>query len=387
MKVKSRSGLELNGPGIFIIGLHLTGIIALFFYLSSVTPSVVLLFVSIVFLYLTLFGITAGYHRLYAHPTYRAKTGAELILLLLATAALQGSALRWSSDHRLHHAHTDQEKDPYSVAKGFWYAHVLWIYTPPYPLQHRLLTDLLRQPLVVWQHKYYFVLALATNLLPISIIGLVTGEWLGALLFVGIWRLIFSYHITWFINSLAHYWGERSYAKELSARDNAILALMTVGEGYHNFHHTFPGDYRNGVKWYHFDPGKWLIWSLHKLGLASRPHSYSTDRIFHKLVTLDHKSLLQNLAACQTEELKRILTLTAQKTKDALEEKVKFLAHALQQRQAEMNRLISHRRRLADKTQLTHIRQQLKSVRSEFRVYWQEWSRLCTLILKPKMIS
>ena len=108
-------------------------------------------------------------------------------------------------------------------------------------------------------------------------------------------RLMVSHHLTWFINSLAHYWGEQTYSKEHSAVDNFVIAILTVGEGYHNFHHTFPADYRNGVRWYHFDPTKWTIWILSKVGLAADLRRFDSFRIKRRLLTEDRRLLIYSL--------------------------------------------------------------------------------------------
>jgi stearoyl-CoA desaturase (delta-9 desaturase) len=122
--------------------------------------------------------------------------------------------------------------------------------------------DLFKDPLVKFQHKYYVPLTvLMVGVVPAAI-GMTWGDPLGAFLWAGVIRLVVQYHSTFSINSLAHMFGRKPYNKAISARDNGIVALITLGEGYHNFHHQFPGDYRNGVRAWHFDPTKWIVKAL-----------------------------------------------------------------------------------------------------------------------------
>jgi stearoyl-CoA desaturase (delta-9 desaturase) len=128
--------------------------------------------------------------------------------------------------------------------------------------------DLERDPIVMFQHRWYLPLALGMNIgLPLAL-GWAVGDVWGVFLLGGLLRLVINHHFTWFINSLAHMWGTQPYTDENTARDNPVLAFVTYGEGYHNFHHIFQNDYRNGVKWWHFDPTKWLIAALSAMGLA-----------------------------------------------------------------------------------------------------------------------
>jgi len=128
--------------------------------------------------------------------------------------------------------------------------------------------DLKKDPIVMWQHRHYLPLVLSLNFgLPL-ILGIWHGDILGMLLLAGVARLAISHHFTFFINSLAHIWGNQPYSDNNSSKDNAIIALLTFGEGYHNYHHSFQRDYRNGIRWWHFDPTKWLIRSLALMGLA-----------------------------------------------------------------------------------------------------------------------
>jgi stearoyl-CoA desaturase (delta-9 desaturase) len=226
----------------------------------------------VLFLFATGIAITAGYHRLWSHRAYNAHWGVRLFYMIFGAMALQNSILIWGSQHRTHHRFVDDwDKDPYSAKRGFWFSHMGWILRnyPSGVNDFSNARDLERDPIVMFQHRWYLPLALATNIgLPLAV-GWAVGDLWGVFLLGGLLRLVINHHFTWFINSLAHMWGSQPYTDENTARDNPLLAFVTYGEGYHNFHHIFQNDYRNGVKWWQFDPTKWLIATLSFMGLAA----------------------------------------------------------------------------------------------------------------------
>lgn len=215
--------------------------------------------------------ITAGYHRLWAHRAYEAHWSVRLVLMLFGTMATQNSILVWASSHRTHHRHVDHvDHDPYSINRGFWFAHIGWMLRlyESGKSDFRNAPDLLNDPIVMFQHRHYLSLVLAMNFGLPMLIGYMVGDFWGVVLLGGLFRLVWSHHTTFFINSLAHMWGSRPYTDTNTARDNGVLALFTYGEGYHNYHHIFQYDYRNGIRWYQFDPTKWLIFALSWVGLT-----------------------------------------------------------------------------------------------------------------------
>jgi len=150
--------------------------------------------------------------------------------------------------------------------------------------------------MLAFQHRYYLPLALATNFgLPLAA-GLVFHDVWGMLILAGVLRLVWSHHVTFFINSLAHMWGSRPYTEDNSARDNPVLAVITYGEGYHNFHHIFTHDYRNGVRWWQWDPTKWLIAGLHLLGLTRRLKRTPVFQIQRALLAMQFTRARERLA-------------------------------------------------------------------------------------------
>lgn len=215
--------------------------------------------------------ITVGYHRLWSHRTFRAAWPLRLALAFFGTFSLQNSILVWAARHRVHHRHVDDvERDPHSIKSGFWHAHIGWMtrHWKTSAINFDEVPDLHKDPIVMWQHRYYWPAAWTLNLgLPVAL-GWLVGDVLGMVLLAGAFRLAFSQHCTFFINSLAHTWGKRVYSQDNTARDNGFIALLTWGEGYHNFHHAFQADYRNGLSWWHFDPGKWVIAACSWVGLA-----------------------------------------------------------------------------------------------------------------------
>lgn len=227
--------------------------------------------------------ITAGYHRLWAHKTYDAHPVLQVIFAIGGAFALQNSALHWSSDHRVHHKFVDNnDRDPYSAKRGFWYSHIGWMlreYQAHRYHDYSNVRDLQNNKIVMWQHNNYLLLTVVTNFGIPLLLGVMTGHVLGMLLSAGFLRLVLSHHFTFFINSLAHIWGSQPYTDENTARDNGLLAFVTYGEGYHNYHHIFEYDYRNGIRWWQFDPTKWLIKSCHWVGLTSNLKTVPEDRI------------------------------------------------------------------------------------------------------------
>ena len=222
--------------------------------------------------------ITAGYHRLFSHVAYRAKWPLELFYLITGAAAFQGSAMQWSAQHRDHHTFVDQPKDPYNIHMGFWFAHMGWVVRKTNPNYDRV-KDLQKSPLMLWQQKYYYPLAFLFSFIVPTLIGATWGEALGAFFMVGLVRLVIQWHMTFCVNSVAHYWGSQKYSKEHTARGSWWLSFITWGEMDHNFHHTFPSDFRTGTRWYDFDPGKWVVWLSEKFGLATDLKKMDTDKI------------------------------------------------------------------------------------------------------------
>lgn len=243
--------------------------------------------------------ITAGYHRLWSHKSYEAHPVVKYILLLGATLAVESSVFDWCSGHRSHHRHVDDEyDDPYSSRRGFWFSHMGWMLRkyPSGQYDYKNIPDLKKDKLLALQHKYYGFWVIATNVVVLAMIGWITGDMLGTFLIAGLLRLVLTHHFTFFINSLCHMFGTRPYTDENTARDNGLLAIVTWGEGYHNYHHYFQYDYRNGVKWWQYDPTKWIIGLLAKVGLASNLKRVDDLTIKHAELTMQFKRAQERIA-------------------------------------------------------------------------------------------
>ncbi len=200
----------------------------LYVYLVGVSWSLIGVFVF--YLAATGFSITAGYHRLFAHRSYDANRFIKLFYLLFGAAACENSALKWAADHRYHHRFVDQDADPYNISRGFFYAHVGWVFLkrPPDSCLDAA-DDLVQDPLVSWQYRFYIPLAiLVGGVLPL-LIGYFLDDALGCFLLSGVTRIVIIHHSTFLINSLCHFAGNQSYSLEDSSRDSGFAAILTLG--------------------------------------------------------------------------------------------------------------------------------------------------------------
>lgn len=226
-------------------------------------------------------GITVGYHRLMAHRSFECRSWVKGGLLIAGGWALENSALKWAADHIRHHAVCDQEADPYNAQRGFWYSHCGWLFFKDAFSNDMYASRLRQDSLVMWQHRYYLPIVLS-GLALTFIVGFLHNGWIGGLgcfLLAGIARTFAVLNSTFCINSVCHLWGRQPHGQADSSRDSWLVSLMTFGEGYHNYHHTYQSDYRNGPRWYNFDPSKWLIFTLYKLKLASALRTTSSRTI------------------------------------------------------------------------------------------------------------
>ncbi len=173
---------------------------------------------------------------------------------------------------------------------------MLWLFDYQRNYDATLVPDLLKNPRVVAQDRYYGLFVAIVNLAVFGMGCLLVGPF-ASFYFGVLLRIAMIHHSTWFINSLCHTIGSKTYARELSAVDNALLAVLTFGEGYHNYHHAFAADYRNGIRWYHFDPSKWTIWLASKLGMAGKLRVINDIALQKALVLKDQQLILEHLEA------------------------------------------------------------------------------------------
>lgn len=253
--------------------------------------------------------ITLGYHRLFAHRAFKAKAPVKLGTLIFGACAFEDSALDWASDHRMHHKHVDEDDDPYDISKGFFWAHMGWIFFKLYPRPLANVNDLKKDELVMWQHRWHRALGFLFGIVVPTMIGMIWNGGAGALggfLLAGVARIVAVQHCTFFINSLCHTMGRRPYDSRTSARDSFLMAIFTFGEGYHNYHHSFQHDYRNGVKKWQFDPTKWAIWTLSKLGLASELRRVPAEKILLAEMRETRRQAELRLAEIEAAKAKQI---------------------------------------------------------------------------------
>jgi stearoyl-CoA desaturase (delta-9 desaturase) len=353
---------------IFLVTYHTLLAISLPIYLYYGQLHTGTMVSAFILLWLTGLSVTAGYHRYYSHRAFKAHPIVEFALLFFGTMACQSSVLRWSYDHRRHHAFVDTDKDPYCIKKGFWYAHFLWMLEKHPPIESKVVSDLMSNKMVVFQDRYYPWLMVGTNFLAFLTVGLCFGDFLGAFLIATLLRMFFLHHCTWFINSLAHTWGSKQFSQEQTAVDNFVIALLTFGEGYHNYHHTFANDYRNGIRWYHFDPTKWLIWTLSKLGLTTALKQTDKMTIKKRMVIEEKVFLIDNIARYWNDkrhELERQVNELSEKVLTSISELAQLKERCLE----EFN----------SKEQFST---QFKELQKRLRDDWRQWKALSSNIMK-----
>ncbi|XP_077276078.1 acyl-CoA Delta-9 desaturase-like isoform X1 [Temnothorax americanus] len=230
--------------------IHLAGIYGLYMaFFQAKYQSLIWSFASLVVAGL---GVTAGTHRLWAHRSYEAKWPMRFILMIFQTIAFQDSIYQWVRDHRVHHKFTDTDADPYSARRGFFFSHVGWLLIRKHPdVASKGATidcsDLEQDPIVVFQKKWYtYLVALCCFIIPTLVPWWAWNESLWCSWHLVICRYCINLNGTWSVNSVAHMWGMKPYDKSLSSTDNTGVAILTFGEGWHNYHHAFPWDYKTG---------------------------------------------------------------------------------------------------------------------------------------------
>lgn len=222
-------------------------------------------------------GVGLGYHRLLTHRSFKAPKWLEYTLTAFGTMSMQDDAMKWVATHRMHHAHTETEKDPHSTRPGFWWAHMEWVVKGT-AQDHdaatfkKYIPDLLKDKFQVALANYYLVPIILSAALLYAI-----GGW-GAVLWGVFVRVVVGWHTTWFVNSLAHYSGKRSFDTKDDSTNNWFVAILTFGEGWHNNHHAYPSSARHGLKWYQFDMN-WITISIFKrLGWAKQIRVYDAQK-------------------------------------------------------------------------------------------------------------
>lgn len=316
--------------------------------------------------------ITAGYHRLFSHRTYKTTWFFRIFWLLLGAVAFEGSAIEWSTDHRNHHLYVDTDRDPYNINQSFFHAHIGWLLTlDTSKRDFSNVEDLFADPLVKWQHHLFVPIAILLGFVVPMMIASRWGDMWGGLIIVGALRTAINHHLTFCINSVCHVFGKRTYTDQQTARDNWVTALFTYGEGMHNFHHQFPLDYRNGIRFFHFDPSKWLIKALSWFGLTYDLKRVTQARIMRFRLQMEQKRLLEqakkkNPTESALENLKERVDAIRLKIMDILAN-IETLEKEFREKQSNAGK------HLNDKGWLRTYRQHLKAARHDLASHMMMW--------------
>lgn len=361
-----RYAMELDWVNVlFLFGTPFLSLLFLGLYLKieKFDPAFIGLF--FVFYIFTGIAMTGGYHRLYSHRTYKASKALEVFYVLFGAAAIQNSIIRWADDHRRHHLYVDTDADPYNAKRGLWFSHMAWVlYKDSYRERNiESVPDLAKNPLVMWQHKYYWWLVVVMGFGLPTLIGWMMGSALGGFVFGGILRIVVVHHLIFLINSIAHYWGKQTYTDTNTARDSSLLALFTYGEGYHNFHHLFEADYRNGVRWFNWDPTKWFINLMARLGLAYELRRINETIILRARLAMDKKRLKESAPTAfmsVSESLDRLQTQLLE---------IRQRIHVLNNEYKVFKKNLDATRN----QKMSEIRAEIRNAKREFRLALAQW--------------
>ncbi|XP_050308783.1 acyl-CoA Delta-9 desaturase-like [Anthonomus grandis grandis] len=306
-----------------IIFAYLHLIAAYGVYLMFTSAKILTTLYSILMYQLAGFGVTAGAHRLWSHRSYKAKWPLRLFLTICNTMAFENSVIEWARDHRVHHKYSETDADPHNAKRGFFFAHMGWLLCKKHPEVIRQgqkidISDLYADPIIRFQHKYYMILMpLVCFVLPVPVPVLLWNEtWLNSFC-MNILRFIFTLHASWLVNSAAHMWGDRPYDKYINPSENLAVSILALGEGWHNYHHTFPWDYKAAeLGQYSVNFSTCLIDMAAKIGWAYDLKSVSEDVVKKRVArTGDGTHLLWGWGdKDQPKEAYEVTTITYKKS-------------------------------------------------------------------------
>ena len=264
------------------------------------------------------FGITLGFHRMLTHKAFQAPDWIRAFLLACGSMTLQGPALNWAATHIQHHANSDMEGDPHSPVKDFLHGHVGWILDDFQPIIPKYAGPLLKDPLIVFMSKTFFLWVFLGFLIPTLVCGFLgmfhegglhgfTQGCLEGFLWGGLVRVFLNHHVTWSINSICHTYGGRDFETTDASRNNFIFGILAMGEGWHNNHHAFPRSAFHGMRWWQIDPSGILLRIMEKLGLAHEIVRIAPDRLEKRRVSgvgTTEGDLLPGLASFDADKKK-----------------------------------------------------------------------------------
>jgi stearoyl-CoA desaturase (Delta-9 desaturase) len=211
---------------------------------------------------LTALGVTAGFHRMLTHRSFRPHPVVKFIFLVLGSMSLQGTAVEWAATHTKHHAKSDKEGDPHSPVEGFFSAHLGWLFKDRQADPAIYTPHLLKDPIVMFVSRTFLLWTVLSLAIPFAI-----GGWQG-LLWGGLVRIFLVHHVTWSVNSVCHTFGKRTFDTGDQSRNEWVVGLLAFGEGWHNNHHAFPRSAFHGLRWWQFDLSGYIIWTLERLRLV-----------------------------------------------------------------------------------------------------------------------
>jgi stearoyl-CoA desaturase (Delta-9 desaturase) len=361
--MKKSGWQQLNWPNtLFLLLTPLIGLGGAIYLAMTGQLHVATLILAFVWMVVTGLAITAGYHRLFAHHAYQVGAFIRGLFLFFGAAAFQGSVLEWTTDHRNHHRYSETDKDPYNIQKGFWYAHIGWLFLLDTSRRDfSNVDDLGANGWIRHQHRYFWWWSITAGFMIPTLIAGLWGDWLGGFLLAGVLRVTLNHHFTFCVNSVCHTFGRRVYSLEQTGRDHWLAALFTYGEGFHNFHHQFPLDYRNGIRYYDYDPTKWLIWLFSRLGLARDLKKTSIVHLTRYRLRTDEQTFLLTSLKHGQEHL-----------------------HSLRARILQM---ITHIEALEKSDKIKECRQQLRKARLELKYSLLMWSRLLKTMVRTSRLS
>jgi stearoyl-CoA desaturase (delta-9 desaturase) len=224
-------------------------------------------------------GVTAGFHRMLTHRSFRAHPVARAIILVLGSMAVEGSAISWAANHLKHHALSDQPGDPHSPTDGLVHAHFGWFFQLEQADPMVYCRALLKDRVVVFVDNTFLLWATLSLVIPFAI-----GGWTG-LLWGGLVRIFFVHHVTWSVNSVCHTFGRRTFATSDRSRNQWTVGLLGMGEGWHNNHHAFPRSAVHGLDRWQLDVSAWVIAGLERLRLATDVQRITPEALARKRLT------------------------------------------------------------------------------------------------------
>lgn len=250
----------------------------------------------------TALGITVGFHRLCTHKSFETPAAVRYIFAVAGSMAVQGPVLRWCAEHRKHHQHSDSSHDPHSphmspdgswgegilsTLRGAFHSHMGWLFTVRSKGLGKYTRDLMEDDVLVRVDRQFPFWVLMGLAIPAVLGGVLTWSWMGVLLgflWGGLVRILLVHHVTWSVNSVCHLWGTKGFESHDESRNNALVALFAMGEGWHNNHHAFPTSARHGLRWWEFDASYMLIRAMEMVGLAREVRRPDRERIESKRI-------------------------------------------------------------------------------------------------------